>query len=87
MQAATRLAADGRVAIEVTDSGPGIPPGLAERVFEPFVTSRQGRGGTGLGLAITRDIVQAHGGTIAVARSTAAGTVLRVELPTAGRGT
>ena len=73
------------VAIEVTDSGPGIPPELVERVFEPFVTSRQGRGGTGLGLAITRDIVRAHGGAIAVARSTAEGTVLRVELPAAGR--
>lgn len=73
------------VVIEVADSGPGIPPDLADRVFEPFVTSRQGRGGTGLGLAITRDIVQAHGGTIAVARSTAEGTVLRVELPSAGR--
>jgi hypothetical protein len=75
----------GAVVVEVADSGPGIPPDLTGRVFEPFVTSRQGRGGTGLGLAITRDIVLAHGGTIAVARSTAAGTVLRVELPTAGR--
>ncbi len=75
----------GAVIVDVTDSGPGIPPDLVDRVFEPFVTSRQGRGGTGLGLAITRDIVQAHGGTIAVARSTAEGTVLRVELPAAGR--
>jgi len=73
------------VAVEVTDSGPGIAPGIAARVFEPFVTTRQGQGGTGLGLAITRDIVQAHGGTIAVARTSAAGTTLRVELPATGR--
>jgi signal transduction histidine kinase len=73
------------VAVEVADSGPGIAPDLAGRIFEPFVTSRQGRGGTGLGLAITRDIVQAHGGTIAVARTSAAGTTLRVELPAGGR--
>jgi two-component system, NtrC family, sensor kinase len=76
---------NGAVAVEVTDSGPGIPSDLAEHVFEPFVTTRQGRGGTGLGLAITRDIVVAHGGSIGVARSSAAGTALRVELPAAGR--
>ena len=73
------------VVVEVSDSGPGIAPDLAGRVFEPFVTTRQGRGGTGLGLAITRDIVQAHGGTIAVARTSPAGTTLRVELPAIGR--
>ena len=75
------------VAVEVADSGPGIAPDLADRIFEPFVTSRQGRGGTGLGLAITRDIVQAHGGTIAIARTSAAGTTLRVDLPAGGRST
>jgi signal transduction histidine kinase len=76
---------DDTVVVEVTDSGPGIPPDLVGRVFEPFVTTRQGRGGTGLGLAITRDIVLAHGGTIAVASTSPAGTTLRVELPAMGR--
>jgi two-component system, NtrC family, sensor kinase len=73
------------VVVEVADSGPGIASDLAGRIFEPFVTTRQGRGGTGLGLAITRDIVQAHGGTIDVAHTSAAGTTLRVELPAGGR--
>ena len=81
----TVAGAGATVVVEVTDSGPGIAPELADRVFEPFVTSRQGRGGTGLGLAITRDIVQAHGGSIVVARTSPAGTTLRVELPAIGR--
>jgi two-component system NtrC family sensor kinase len=80
------VASDGSlVVLEVADSGPGIPEEVAAHIFEPFVTTRQGRGGTGLGLAITRDIVRAHGGSIAVARNTAGGTVLRVELPALGR--
>ena len=53
--------------VEVTDDGPGIPPGERTRVFERF--SRGGvadNGGTGLGLAIARWVVELHGGTIAV---------------------
>jgi len=76
---------EARVVLDVSDSGTGVAPDLAGRIFDPFVTSRQGRGGTGLGLAITRDIVHAHGGTIAVARTGSEGTTLRVELPAAGR--
>ena len=68
--------------LEVRDTGPGVTEDLRERIFEPFVTSRQGRGGTGLGLAITRDIVVAHGGTIRALPRTGGGTVMRVELPT-----
>jgi signal transduction histidine kinase len=68
--------------LEVRDTGPGIPDELRDRMFEPFVTTRQGRGGTGLGLAITRDIVVAHGGTIQALPNTQGGTLMRVELPT-----
>jgi len=67
--------------LEVADTGPGIPSELGDRVFEPFVTTRQGRGGTGLGLAVTRDIVQAHGGTIQLFHNTPKGAVIRVEFP------
>jgi len=64
------------------DTGPGVTEDLRERIFEPFVTSRQGRGGTGLGLAITRDIVVAHGGTIRALANEGGGTAMRIEVPT-----
>ena len=69
---------------EVRDTGPGVPEELRERIFEPFVTTRQGRGGTGLGLAITRDIVVAHGGTIRALPRETGGTAMRVEVPAHG---
>ena len=72
---------NGRVWLEVRDTGPGVPEEFRERIFEPFVTSRQGRGGTGLGLAITRDIVAAHGGTIRALPNEGGGTTMRVEIP------
>ena len=63
---ASRPGGNGRVRIEVTDQGPGIPPDEAERVFERFYRTDRARsadaGGTGLGLAIARWIVDGHGG-------------------------
>jgi signal transduction histidine kinase len=53
---------NGRLVIDVEDSGPGIPPELREEVLTPFYTTRQA--GYGLGLAIAYEIVRAHGGTI-----------------------
>ncbi|MBI4915751.1 MAG: PDZ domain-containing protein [Acidobacteria bacterium] len=79
-----RIGGGDPVCLEVADNGPGVPEGLAEKIFEPFVTTRQGRGGTGLGLAITRDIVQAHAGTIKVLPNQPTGALVRVELPAAG---
>jgi two-component system NtrC family sensor kinase len=70
-----------RAWLEIRDTGPGVAEDLRERIFEPFVTSRQGRGGTGLGLAITRDIVVAHAGTIRALPNTPNGTVMRIEMP------
>ncbi len=49
-----------RLLLSVSDTGPGVPAALEERVFEPFVTGRQD--GTGLGLAIVRETARAHGG-------------------------
>ncbi len=54
------------VLIEVSDTGPGVPPNLAERIFEPFHMSTR-RGGSGLGLAIAADLVARNNGTIALA--------------------
>jgi signal transduction histidine kinase len=51
------------VLIEVEDTGPGIPPGIRDRLFEPFVTAGKDRG-LGLGLALSRQTVLAHGGDI-----------------------
>jgi signal transduction histidine kinase len=70
-----------RIWIEVRDDGPGIAEDLREKIFDPFVTTKQGRGGTGLGLAITKDIVVAHGGTIQVTPNHPRGAVMRVEVP------
>ena len=70
--------AAGGVFLEVADEGPGVPPEVGDRVFEPFFTGRPG--GTGLGLAVTRRIAEAHGGSV-VCRSGSGGTVFRVEVP------
>jgi signal transduction histidine kinase len=62
---------DGAVETEIFDDGPGIAPGLLDRVFEPFfkgdsARSIEGRTGFGLGLSIARDIADRHGGDIAL---------------------
>ena len=62
------------LAIEVADDGPGLPPKARDNLFRPFAGSAR-PGGTGLGLAIAREVMRAHGGDIALAESTAAGTV------------
>ncbi len=72
--------AGARVTVEVADDGPGMPPRAVENLFRPFAGSARA-GGTGLGLAIAREIVEAHGGTIALARTGAEGTLFRVILP------
>jgi two-component system sensor kinase FixL len=72
---------DGAVEIVVTDSGPGIAPEVAERLFQPFVTSKAA--GLGLGLSICREIVEAHGGTLRAAAGAGGGTVFVVRLPVA----
>ena len=76
------------VVVEIGDSGPGIPEGVAARAFEPFYTTKDVGKGTGLGLDIARRIVvERHGGTIDI-DSSPGDTTLRVRIPVrpAGEG-
>ena len=66
--------------IEISDSGPGIPPAVRERLFQPFAGTVRA-GGTGLGLAISRELLQAHGGDILLVNTGPAGTRFRIVLP------
>lgn len=72
---------DGYVLIEVADNGPGIDSGVAERIFEPFVTTKPEGMGTGLGLAICRRLATSMGGTITVANRPGGGAVFTLRLP------
>ncbi|HXV26091.1 MAG TPA: HAMP domain-containing sensor histidine kinase [Alphaproteobacteria bacterium] len=71
---------DGRVAIQASDNGPGLPPRARERLFQPFSGSAR-PGGSGLGLAIARELLRAHGGEIRLVRSTGEGTIFELEIP------
>jgi signal transduction histidine kinase len=73
---------DGKIAIEVADDGPGLPPKARENLFRPFFGSAR-PGGSGLGLAIARELMRAHGGELALVSSTGAGTIFRLSLPAA----
>jgi signal transduction histidine kinase len=78
-------AVDGHLEIAISDSGPGIPPGELEQIFERFHRLDQGRprerGGSGLGLAIARAIVEAHGGSIHADSAPGKGATFTMELP------
>jgi two-component system sensor histidine kinase HydH len=65
--------------VRFADSGCGIPDTILERMFEPFVTSKER--GTGLGLAVSRRIVEEHGGILLAANQESAGAIFTVELP------
>ena len=79
---ACHLEPDGReVAIEVDDSGPGIPSEVRTRLFEPFFTTKAE--GSGLGLAIVHAIVVQHGGSVAVGDAPGGGARFTVRLPAA----
>ncbi|MEM6731778.1 MAG: ATP-binding protein, partial [Myxococcota bacterium] len=71
---------DGEVVVEVSDSGPGVPLELRERIFAPFFTTREAGQGTGLGLPLARSIAVQHGGTLRV-EPHPHGTAFRLALP------
>ena len=78
LRASTRRAAGG-VVVEIRDTGPGIPPEVLERLFEPFVTTRAG--GTGLGLPISLRIIEGHSGELRLESAAGEGTTATVWLP------
>jgi two-component system, LuxR family, sensor kinase FixL len=83
LNVSTRLI-DGAVEVLVVDSGPGVAPEVADRLFQPFVTSKAA--GLGLGLSICREIIQAHGGQLTASPGAAGGTVFTIKLQTGGEG-
>jgi signal transduction histidine kinase len=80
---ATCLDAEGRIAIEVSDTGAGIPEDVLPRIFDPFFTTKPIGVGTGLGLSICHGLLTAMGGQIEVASKVGVGTRFLVTLPAA----
>jgi signal transduction histidine kinase len=72
--------ADNEVRIVVEDDGPGIPPGIKNSLFDPFVTAGKTTG-TGLGLAIVRKIVEDHKGSVSVLSEPGEGARFTLSLP------
>jgi signal transduction histidine kinase len=74
---------DGRLAVAFSDTGHGIAPEDLKRVFEPFFSTRED--GTGLGLTVSHNVVERHGGEIAVESAVGQGTTFTVWLPGTGK--
>lgn len=77
---------DGTLRVSIADTGPGIPPDLLPRIFDPFVTTKPAGEGSGLGLAISAWIVQRAGGRISVDNRPGAGATFHVTLQPDPRG-
>jgi signal transduction histidine kinase len=76
----TRGDADG-VEVKIADNGPGIPPEILPRIWDPFFTTKDVGEGTGLGLSIVHELVERHGGSIECDTKLGAGTTFTVKLP------
>ncbi len=70
---------NGAVTITVSDNGPGIPPEIKEKIFQPFFTTKPTGSGTGLGLSLSYDIIKAHGGILKV-KSSEKGSAFIIQL-------
>lgn len=69
----------GGVRIEICDHGVGVPPDIADRIFDPYFTGKAG--GTGLGLALAKQTVEMHGGTIRLMETAGGGATFVVRMP------
>ncbi len=70
--------------IEIQDQGAGVQKEMREKLFDPFVSGREG--GTGLGLALSRSLAQAHGGDLILESSSSEGSVFQLTLPLQAKG-
>jgi two-component system sensor kinase FixL len=80
----TALGQAGLVEVVISDTGPGLPPEVLERLFQPFVTTKPN--GTGIGLSISRSIIEAHGGHLSALSRPQGGAAFRFTLPLAEPG-
>jgi len=72
---------DSRIIVTIEDTGPGVPPAILPRLFDPYFSAKSG--GTGLGLAIAKKIVEEHGGTISAENRREGGLRVTFDLPLA----
>jgi signal transduction histidine kinase len=72
---------DDGVEVKIIDNGPGIPPDVLPRIWDPFFTTKDVGEGTGLGLSIVHELVERHGGTIDCSTKIGEGTTFTVKLP------
>jgi signal transduction histidine kinase/ActR/RegA family two-component response regulator len=77
----TRIADGRRIAVEISDDGPGVPREIVSRIFDPFFTTKASGVGTGLGLSIVYGIVKQHGGEVTFENQSGGGARFVVELP------
>ena len=75
----TSRVGDDQISVTVQDSGPGLPEEIRRKLFQPFVTTKEG--GMGVGLMICQSIIQLHGGSIDVSPETEPGTAFTFRLP------
>jgi C4-dicarboxylate-specific signal transduction histidine kinase len=80
MSVTSALAEPHGVVVSVEDTGTGLDPAIAHRIFEPMFTTKAD--GLGMGLSICRSIIEAHGGQLTLSPRTPHGTALRFTLPT-----
>jgi signal transduction histidine kinase len=71
----------GYYAFSISDTGPGVPPELLDKIFNPFFSTKKGSSGTGLGLFISHGIVAQHNGRLLVANNPDGGATFTVTLP------
>ena len=71
-----------KIEIRIRDNGPGIPPHIIDKIFQPFFTTKPTGQGTGLGLSLAYDIVKAHGGVLKVKTKEGEGSEFIIQLPT-----
>ena len=74
----------GEIEVSISDTGPGIPEEMRDRIFEAFVSTKQN--GLGMGLAISRTIVESHGGSLSFTPSSDRGSTFQFTLPTFQEG-